>query len=59
MAEYVEIIDKRDFAKISILSTGERARIPERLLSPVETKGLLDNLKAVRQKMEELRRAFR
>ena len=36
LAEYIEIIDKRDFAKISILSTGELVNvdIPERLLAP-------------------------
>ena len=57
LTEYVDIIDKRDVAKVSILSTGEliNVDIPERLLAPSEAKGLLDNLKAVRQKMDELR----
>ena len=61
LTEYVEIIDKRDFAKVSILSTGELVNvdIPERLLAPSEAKGLLENLKAVRHKMEELRGAQR
>ena len=59
LTEYVELIEKRDFAKVSILSTGELVNvdIPERLLAPSEAKGLLDNLKTVRQKMEELRQA--
>ena len=56
LAEYIEIIDKRDLANISILSTGEMVNvdIPERLLAPSEAKGLLEDLKAVRQKMQEL-----
>jgi hypothetical protein len=56
-SEYVEIIDKRDFAKVSILSTGEivNVDVPERLLTPSEAMGLLEDLRAVRKKMEELR----
>ncbi len=56
LAEYIEIIDKRDFAKIGILSTGEmvNVNIPERLIAPSEAKGLLEDLKAVKHKMEEL-----
>ena len=59
LTEYVDIIDKRDFAKISILSTGELVNvdISERLLAPSEAKSLLENLKVVRQKMKELRQA--
>ena len=59
LTEYVDIIDKRDFAKISILSTGELVNvdIPERLLAPSEATSLVENLKVVRQKMKELRQA--
>jgi hypothetical protein len=57
LSEYIEIIDKRDFAKVSILSTGEivNVDIPESLLAPSEARGLLEDLRAVRKKMEELR----
>ena len=56
LSEYIEIIDKRDFAKINILSTGELVNIdiPEKLLAPSEAKELLEDLKAVRHKMEGL-----
>jgi hypothetical protein len=54
---YVEMIDKRDFARVSVLSTGEivNVDVPERLLAPSETRGILDDLRAVRTKMAELR----
>jgi hypothetical protein len=54
---HVEIIDKRNFARVSILSTGEivNVDVPERLLAPSEARGFLDDLRAVRYKMEELR----
>ena len=57
LSEYIEIIDKRDFAKVRILSTGELVNIdiPERLLAPSEVHGLIKDLKAVKHKMEELR----
>jgi len=57
LSEYVEIIDKRDFAKVGVLSTGEivNVDVPERLLAPSEARGLLEDLRAVRKKMEELR----
>ena len=57
LSEYVEIIDKRDFARVSILSTGEivNVDVPERLLAPSEAMGLLEDLRTVRKKMEELR----
>lgn len=57
LSEYVEIIDTRDFARVSILSTGEivNVDIPERLLAPSEARGLLEDLRVVRKKMEELR----
>jgi hypothetical protein len=43
LTEYVEIIDKRDFAKVSILSTGEliNGDVPEKLLALSEMKELL------------------
>jgi hypothetical protein len=54
---YVEIIDERDFARVSVLSTGEivNVDVPERLLAPSEARGFLDDLRAVRYKMTELR----
>ena len=57
LSEYIEIIDKRDFARVSILSTGEIVNVdlPERLLAPSEAGELLEDLRAVRKKMEELR----
>jgi len=57
LSEYVEIIDSRDFARVSILSTGEivTVDVPERILAPSEAWKLLRDLKAVRKKMEELR----
>jgi hypothetical protein len=57
LSEYVEIIDSREFARVSILSTGEivTVDVPERLLAPSEAWKLLGDLKAVRKKMEELR----
>ena len=57
LSEYVEIIDTRDFARVSILSTGEivNVDVPERLLAPSEAGGLLEDLRVVRKKMEELR----
>ena len=57
LSEYVKVIDKRDFARISILSTGEMVEvdIPDRLLAPSEARELLEDLKAVRKKMKDLR----
>jgi hypothetical protein len=57
LSDYVKIIDSRDFARVSILSTGEIVTIdiPERLLAPSEAWKLLEDLKAVRKKMEGLR----
>ena len=54
---HVEIIDERDLARVSVLSTGEivNVDIPERLLAPSEARGLLGDLRAVRYKMAELR----
>jgi hypothetical protein len=56
LSEYVKVIDKRDFARISILSTGEMVGvdIPDRLLAPSEARELLEELKAVRKKMKDL-----
>ena len=53
----VEIIDERDLARVSILSTGEMVNVdvPERLFAPSEARGLLGDLRAVRYKMAELR----
>jgi len=55
--EYVEIIDTRDFARVSILSTGEivNVDVPEKLLAPSEARGLLEDFRVVRKKMAELR----
>jgi len=55
--DYVEVIDKRDFARISILSSGEIVNIdiPERVLTPSEAYRLLTELKKVRQAMEKFR----
>jgi hypothetical protein len=57
LSEYVEVIGKRDFARISIFSTGEivEVDIPDRLLAPSEARELLKDLKAVRKKMKDLR----
>lgn len=57
LSEYIEIIDKRDFAKVRVLSTGELVNvdIPERLIAPSEVHGLLKDLKAVKLNMEWLR----
>jgi adenylosuccinate synthase len=55
--DYVEVIDKRDFARISILSSGEIVNIdiPERVLTPSEAHGLLEGLKKVKQTMTKFR----
>lgn len=55
--DYVEVIDKRDFARISILSSGEIVNIdiPERVLTPSEAHGLLTELRKVKQTMTEFR----
>lgn len=57
MNEYVEIIDKRNFARVSVLSTGEivNVDVPEKLLAPSEARGLIEDLKVVSKKMEKLR----
>ena len=61
LAEYIEIVDTRDFARVSILSTGEivNINVPERLLAPSEARVLLKDLKTVRKKIEELRNSAR
>ncbi|MFQ5821259.1 MAG: hypothetical protein ACE5I5_14835 [Candidatus Heimdallarchaeota archaeon] len=55
--EYIEIIENRDFVKISILKTGELVNIdiPDRILAPLEVHELIKDLQAVKYKMEELR----
>lgn len=55
--DYVKVIDKRDFAHISILSSGEIVNIdiPERVLTSSEAHGLLTELKKVRQTMTKFR----
>lgn len=55
--DYVEVIEKRDFAHIRVLSTGEIVNIdvPERVLTPSEAHGLMNELKKVMQTMMKLR----
>ncbi|MDH5788778.1 MAG: hypothetical protein OEZ40_10860, partial [Candidatus Bathyarchaeota archaeon] len=55
--EYIEITEKRDFAKIRILKTGELVNvdIPDRILAPSEVHELITDLQAVKNKMEQLR----
>ena len=57
ISESVEIIENREFAKIRILKTGEIAKvdIPDKVLAPSEVLTLIKDLKAVKNKMKELR----
>jgi hypothetical protein len=57
LGDYVEIIEKRDLAKIKVLSTGEIVNIdvPERVFTPSEAHGLLLELKKVKQTMKKIR----
>jgi DNA-binding protein YbaB len=57
--ESIEIIEKRDFVKIRILKTGELVNvdIPDRILAPSELHELIQDLYAVKHKMEKLRSA--
>lgn len=57
LSEKNDIIEKRNFARMNILSTGElvNINIPERLLAPSEAHELIRDLKAVKQKMQSLR----
>jgi hypothetical protein len=57
LEDYVEILDKRDLARLKILSTGEIVNIdvPERVFTPSEANCLLDDLKKVKQTMKKLR----
>jgi hypothetical protein len=55
--DFVEVIDKRDFAQISILATGEivNINVPENVLTPTEAHRLMNELKRVSQTMIKLR----
>lgn len=57
LSDFVEIIEKRDFAHIKILSTGEIVNIdvPERVLTPIEAHELMVELKKVKLTMVKLR----
>lgn len=57
LGDFVEVIEKRDFAKIHVLSTGEIVNIdvPENVLTPSEAHGLMKELKKVKQTMNKLR----
>lgn len=59
LPEYVEVVDDRDFAEIRILGTGDivNVDVPDRILAPSEARRLIRDLKAVKQKMTELRLA--
>ncbi len=59
LPDYVEVVDDRDLAEIRILGTGEivNVNIPDRILAPSEVRRLIRDLKAVKQKMTELRQA--
>jgi hypothetical protein len=59
LPEYVEVVDNRDLAEIRILGTGEivNVDIPDRILAPSEAHRLIRDLKAIKQKMTELRQA--
>lgn len=59
LGENVEFVEDRDFAKIRILRTGEivNVDVPDRILAPSEAHRLIRDLKAVKQKMTELRLA--
>jgi len=54
----VEIIEERDLYGIKILKTGEivSINVPEKLFAPSELNRFMTELKAVKSKMEELRR---
>jgi len=54
---YVEIIEKRDLARIGILSNGEIVNIdvPEQTFSPSEAHDLMIELKKVQQTMKKIR----
>ena len=54
----VEIIEERDLDGIKILKTGEivSINVPEKLFAPSELNRFMTELKAVKSKMEELRR---
>ena len=58
LPEYVEVVDDRDLVEIRILGTGEivNVDIPDRILAPSEARRLIRDLKAVKQKMTELRK---
>ena len=58
ISDFVEVIEKRDIAKIRVLSTGEIVNIdvPERVLTPKEANGLKNELKKVKQTMMKLRK---
>ncbi len=58
LPEYVEVVDNRDLVEIRILGTGEivNVNIPDRILAPSETRKLIRDFKAVKQKMMELRK---
>jgi hypothetical protein len=57
LGEYVEMVEKREFVKVRVLKTGELVNvdIPDRILAPSEVHGLIKDLQAIKQKMEELR----
>ncbi|MHA2394706.1 MAG: hypothetical protein ACXAEX_22480 [Promethearchaeota archaeon] len=57
ISESVEIVESREFVKIRILKTGEivNVDIPDIVLAPSEVRILIKELKAVKNKMEELR----
>jgi hypothetical protein len=57
LEDYVEIVEKRDLARIGILSNGEIVNIdvPEWTFSPSEAHGFMIELKKVQQTMTKLR----
>lgn len=56
--DYVEMVEKRDLARIRILTNGEQVNIdvPERTFSPTEANGLMIELKKVQHSMTKLRK---
>ena len=60
LGETVEILEERDLYKLKILKTGEivSVNVPDRLFAPSELNRFVTELKAIKSKMEELRKTL-
>ena len=60
LGETVEILGERDLYQLKILNTGEivSVNVPDRLFAPSELNRFIAELKAIKNKMEELRKTL-